>query len=364
MHYSVNSFTPFRDYIDALVHPSVRNDALMAARHRAFIGSRILLGLTALAAFPVWLVFNGVPGSLEAFVFGWMLLPIFNAYFLSSSGRYETAHVLAALALTFLISVIAARTGGIGSFAAVWLAMVPLEAALSSSRRTVAASAALAVGAIVMLALGGQLDMLPPARGAGLDRSLLAGLAIALAALYATAVALRAVALARTGLRLILRGEASYHLLARNTTDAITRHGRNGAVLFVSLAAESLFGARAARALGHGLFDRVMSPIVRPISPHAGRRGCARRSAHARVSRAALRLAPLHVMCRSSSGSRCAAARSITPVPTPRHPTRTAARSWLSCARSPSARHRSRRSRRHAATPSAPTRPRATSSPP
>ena len=42
-----------------------------------------------------------------------------------------------------------------------------------------------------------------------------------------------------------------------NMTDVITRHGRNGAVLFVSPAAETLFGVPAHELLGHGLFDRV-----------------------------------------------------------------------------------------------------------
>ena len=40
-------------------------------------------------------------------------------------------------------------------------------------------------------------------------------------------------------------------------TDVITRHGRHGAVLFVSPAAEPLFGAKVGELLGHGLFDRV-----------------------------------------------------------------------------------------------------------
>src|SRR5262249_18506350 len=44
---------------------------------------------------------------------------------------------------------------------------------------------------------------------------------------------------------------------ARNMTDVITRHGRNGSVLFASPAAETLFGAKVAGLLGHGLFDRV-----------------------------------------------------------------------------------------------------------
>ena len=40
-------------------------------------------------------------------------------------------------------------------------------------------------------------------------------------------------------------------------TDVITRHGRDGAVLFVSPAAQSLFGLRVAELHGQGLFDRV-----------------------------------------------------------------------------------------------------------
>jgi two-component system, cell cycle sensor histidine kinase DivJ len=250
----VSVLAPVRDYIDALVHPSARHDAMTAARHRAFIGSRIVIGLTALAAFPVYLVFNGVPGNLEALFFGWMLLPILNAYFLSHTGRYEAAHVLAALALTILVTVIAAGTGGIGSFAAVWLVVVPLEAALSASRQTVAVSGSFALGAAALLVLSGVGEA---AASSSSDRITLAALGIVSSAVYATLLALRAGSLARTGSRLLSAGEARYHLLARNMSDLITRHGRNGAVLFASPAAESLFGLSPRELLGHGLFDRV-----------------------------------------------------------------------------------------------------------
>jgi cell cycle sensor histidine kinase DivJ len=256
-HFNVSVLAPFRDYIDALVHPSARHDALMAARHRTFIGSRIFIGLTALAAFPVYLAAKGIPGPIEAFFFCWLLFPLLNAYFLSHTGRYEAAHVLAALSLTILVTVIAAATGGIGSFAAIWLVVVPLEAALSASRRAVAASAILAIGATAMLVLMGAAHVLPDAPAAGPDRAMMAGLGIVSSALFATAVALRAGSLARAGSRLLSVGEERYHLLARHMTDVITRHGRNGAVLFVSPAAEPLFGAPQHELIGHGLFDRV-----------------------------------------------------------------------------------------------------------
>jgi cell cycle sensor histidine kinase DivJ len=45
--------------------------------------------------------------------------------------------------------------------------------------------------------------------------------------------------------------------LAHATTDVITRHGRDGDVLFASPAAESLFGAPVAALHGRGLLQRV-----------------------------------------------------------------------------------------------------------
>ena len=91
----------------------------------------------------------------------------------------------------------------------------------------------------------------------GRDPSTLAAFGIVSAALYATGLALGAESLARTSFWLLFAEEDRYRLLARNVTDVITRHGRNGTVLFVSPAAELLFGAKAKDLLGHGLFDRV-----------------------------------------------------------------------------------------------------------
>lgn len=249
--------TPVWNYVDALVHPVAQQDALTAARHRAFIAPRLIGSFIALASFPVYLAFRGVPSLLEVAVFGWLVAPILVAYFLSRTGRYESAHVLSSLSLTGLVTVVAWCTGGIGSFAAIWLVVVPLEAALSASRRVVAVASTFALGGAGLLLSLSALDLLPPPVTAENTRGALAALGIISAALYATGLALGAETLARTSFWLLYAEEDRYRLLARNMTDAITRHGRNGDVLFVSPAAEPLFGARAADLLGHGLFDRV-----------------------------------------------------------------------------------------------------------
>ncbi|MEX0752399.1 MAG: PAS domain-containing sensor histidine kinase [Xanthobacteraceae bacterium] len=253
----MNSLAPVRDYIDALVHPSARQDTLTAARHRAFIAPRLLGSFAALAAFPIYLTMRGVPSALELFVFAWLLVPILIAYFLSRTGQYEGAHVLPSLALTGLVTVVAYKTGGIASFAAIWLVVVPLEAALSASRRVVATASIFAIGAAGLLLVLHAANLLPEADAAGSQQGVLAALGVISAALYATGLALGAESLAQMGFWLLYAEEDRYRLLARNMTDVITRHGRNGAVLFVSPAAEKLFGAKADNLLGHGLFDRV-----------------------------------------------------------------------------------------------------------
>jgi cell cycle sensor histidine kinase DivJ len=253
----VSFLTPVWNYVDALVHPAAQDDALAAARHRAFIAPRLIGSFTALASFPVYLAFRGVPSALEVGVFGWLVVPILIAYFLSRTGRYESAHVLSSLSLTGLVGVVAWCTGGIGSFAAVWLVVVPLEAALSASRRVVALASTFALAAAGLLLILSAAGLLPPAITVANEHGALAALGIISAALYATGLALGAESLTRTSFWLLYAEEDRYRLLARNMTDVISRHGRNGAVRFVSPAAERLFGVRTSDLTGHGLFDRV-----------------------------------------------------------------------------------------------------------
>ena len=140
-------FAQVRAYIDTLVHPSARLDPLTAARHRAFIAPRLIGGLVALTALPIHLAVRGVPNTLEIFIYAWLTAPILIACYLSRTGRFEAAQIMSSGAMTALIATIALATGGIASFAAVWLVVVPLEAALSASRRVVMTAAAFAIAA-------------------------------------------------------------------------------------------------------------------------------------------------------------------------------------------------------------------------
>jgi two-component system, cell cycle sensor histidine kinase DivJ len=253
----VSVLSIIRDCLDALLHPSARYDALTRARHRAFMAPRLLGSLAAFAAFPVYLALRGAPTAIEVAAFAWLIAPILLSWFLSRTGRYEGAHVLSSLALAGFVMIVAVATGGIASFAAVWLIVVPIEAALSASRRVVAFAFALAMSCAAALIVLGHFHLLPPSNlGTPLQGALI-GFGVVSATLYSAGLAFGAESLARTSVALLYREEERYRLLAHNMSDVLSRHSRNGAVQFISPAAEAMLGVPAPRLTGHGLFDRV-----------------------------------------------------------------------------------------------------------
>jgi two-component system, cell cycle sensor histidine kinase DivJ len=246
-----------RDCLDALLHPSAQYDALTRARHRAFMAPRLLGSLAAFAAFPIYLAMRGAPSALEVAAFSWLIAPILLSWFLSRTGRYESAHILSSLALAGLVMMVAVNTGGIESFAAVWLVVVPLEAALSTSRRVVAFASVLALSCAALLIAFGHFDVLPVPESSAALRGALMTAGVTSATLYAAGLAFGVESLARTSVSLLNVEEDRYRLLARNMSDVISRHSRNGAVQFISPAAEAMLGTPVSRLTQHGLFDRV-----------------------------------------------------------------------------------------------------------
>src|SRR6478672_6043254 len=203
-----------RDCLDALLHPSARYDALTRARHRAFMAPRLLGSLAAFAAFPVYLAMRGAPSAIEVAAFAWLIAPILLSWFLSRTGRYEGAHVLSSLAMAGMGMTLAIKTGGIESFAAIWLVVVPLEAALSASRRVVVFASILALACAALLIVLGYFDMLPASDSIAAYRGALTAFGVTSATVYAIGLAFGADSLARVSVSLLNVEEDRYHLLA------------------------------------------------------------------------------------------------------------------------------------------------------
>jgi cell cycle sensor histidine kinase DivJ len=253
----VSFLTPVWSYVDALLHPTAQQDALTAARHRVFIAPRLFGCFAALGSLPVYIALRGVPSPLEVGVFSWLALPILIVFYLSRTGNYERAHVLSSLALAGLATIVALCSGGIISFAAIWLVIVPVEAALSFSRRVVLSATLFALAGAGILLACGALGLLPQPLPTPEQQLTLSAVALISATLYAAGLAFGVEGLARTGFGLLHAEQDRYRILAEDTTDIVMRHSRNGSLLSVSSAVESLIGAPARELLGNGLFDRV-----------------------------------------------------------------------------------------------------------
>jgi cell cycle sensor histidine kinase DivJ len=227
------------------------------ARHRLFIGARLFGSFALLASFPIYVALRGAPGLLEVAGFAWLIAPILTAYYLSRTGQYERAHALSSLSLATLVTTVAINSGGVSSFAAAWLVAIPIEAALSSSRRVVSFSAALSLACAALLIALNVAGWLPVSQVPPHFSATFEAFGIASVVLYCGTLAFAAEMLGSTSRSLLYAEESRYRLLARNMSDVITRHRRNGAVEFISPAAQALFGVSTGRLVGHGLFDRV-----------------------------------------------------------------------------------------------------------
>ncbi len=216
---------------------------------------RLYGSLLALGVFPVFLALHGVPSALEFLVLAWMIFPIATACFLSRTGRYDAAQALSAFALTGIVTTVAAYSGGINSVAAIWLVLIPLEAALSGSRRAAAVAALLAVGGGGLLVVASSWFGLGP--GAERSTGALAALGAMSALIYATGIALSADSSVRANFMRFGREAEQPRLPALSPTDVITHHGHGGRIVHASANAEAVLGAPASDLQSFGLFDRI-----------------------------------------------------------------------------------------------------------
>ena len=246
----------FRGRVDALVHDAARGDEVIEARHRAFIVSHLCGGFVAVLAVPIYLYVVGMPGVFEALALLWLISPLALALFLSRSGRLAVAHLMSAMSLALLVGCVASVTGGLSSFILVWLAVVPVEAALSGSRRIVAAAVALSAAVLLALGISGLVALLP-APLVFANPATLGVIGVGSALVYVGGLALSIQDIHEKSMNVLRRSEARYRLMADNATDLITCHDEDGAVTFVSGALKPVLGENCGDVLGQRLVDQV-----------------------------------------------------------------------------------------------------------
>ena len=255
----LSSGVALADVFRPWVHASAGRDAALAARHLAVISSHVLGGVVAAAVLAGWFLLGGSIGLATAGACVAFLAPLAIAGFLSRTGRLDVAHLLSAAQLAAIVTLTAVMTGGTASFAIAWLALVPLEAALSGRARITALSAVLAVAIFIALAAAAAAGMLPAPAALAIDAATLTLVANLAAVLYAGAVAGSMVRIQSAARREIEASRERYRLIAENANDLVTRHDGTGRLEFASLASAAILGVPADRLVADG-FESVLGP--------------------------------------------------------------------------------------------------------
>lgn len=243
-------FDALSEALENLVHPSAAGDALESQRHVTFMASCFAAGGLASVVFPLALAFSNGVGIEVAIVLGWMLAQLPLALFLSQTGKLEQAYAGSTALFCLFLSVMCAVSGGLSSFALIWFAVIPVEAALSGSPRLV-----LGISALGAVLIGVLSFLVPSAPETASALSIAASSFGALA--YVMALALRFV---DENLRMkayLGAVEKRYRLLEEAAGDVLMKIGRDGTVTQLGGPLERILDISRRQATGDWLFQRV-----------------------------------------------------------------------------------------------------------
>ena len=224
---------------------------------RQFLLTQIASSVLALVAFPIWLLWSGTLTYEMAVSFVWLLGPLASALVLVRSRSIELAFLVSATTLAGLIATICAFTGGIQSFALVWLLIIPAEAALAKRRWVIVYSLVPLVSALAFLFYGAKANWFSAYEVIASSSEFGTFLGPLALILYVAALTFRVQTAYSASQQRLRVNEERYRLLANNTTDLITQHDSSGEIVFASPAAKTLLGVAPFEVCNDGLFDRV-----------------------------------------------------------------------------------------------------------
>ena len=237
-----------------LVHENARAHAAEFARHLAFMRLHIVMPLVAAAAAPLLLVLYGAPMLWHSLAFACAILPLLAIVLVARRGEIDEAHMICVaahggLALSLSLGV------GAGFAAAVWLALMPFEAAMGHCRRRLRAAIAAAVVLASTIGLLHMADFLPDVSLQGIQ-GIDAALALAGFA-YAGGLGLAFRDQREAALSEARAQSARHDRLASLIGDVALRFTRTGALVSASENCHERLGLRLREISGRGFFERT-----------------------------------------------------------------------------------------------------------
>ncbi|MBD1545213.1 sensor histidine kinase [Roseibium aggregatum] len=243
----------FYGQLDGFLHPSVADDPWQRPRHKAFLAGCFLSGTAALVVLPLHLALAGPTSPALTFLLAFMLGQWPLALYLLQSGNLERAYGFSSALFAAFLAGLCAITGGLSSFALVWFAVVPMEAALSGTRRIILAVCAACAGLLTLLAFLPEF----PALNAVSDPASMLLSALA-ACVYMTVLALRLALEQRRARGLIAAGEGRWRQLNDSTQEIACLCLADGTVKVLGGPLEDLLGLTQRQISGDWLFQRLL----------------------------------------------------------------------------------------------------------
>ncbi|MEM8839313.1 MAG: PAS domain-containing sensor histidine kinase [Pseudomonadota bacterium] len=226
-------------------------------QHRQFLTIQLVTSMLTLALFPVWILVEGSFSIVLASLVIWVIGPLAASVVLLKTRSLDLAFVIASISLVGLVCTVCLWTGGVRSFAIMWLLVVPFEAALSRKRYLVMFAMGLILFAMVFLVQIGQTGLWPQTTPLLMSDPLGFALGPLAVIAYSAMLTFRMESFQRKAEELILYNDHRYRLIAENVTDLITRHELDGTVTFASPSAGRLLNVQPSDLQGRGFFQRV-----------------------------------------------------------------------------------------------------------
>ena len=243
----------FYGQMDGFLHPSVTDDPWQRPRHKVFLASCFLNGTAALVILPLHLALAGPTSLGLTFLLAFMLGQWPLALYLIQSGNLERAYGFSAALFGAFLTGLCAITGGLSSFALVWFAVVPMEAALSGTRRIILTVCAACAGFLTLLAFLPEF----PAFNAVSEPTAMFFSALA-ACVYMAVLALRLAFEQRRARGLIAAGEGRWRQLNDSTQEIACLCLADGTVKVLGGPLEDLLGLTQRQISGDWLFQRLL----------------------------------------------------------------------------------------------------------
>ena len=248
------------------VHLSVRGRPRQMRRHASFIRQHLSGGMMGLFGGILFAVVTGGIDFFAAGAFALLAATAIPALFLRLTGNLAASYALSSTFLAILVGWLCLWTGGVDSPAIFWLAIVPMEAALSANRRNAVMAASVSVIVFSILAWMSLASGLPPAHLPGLDPFLVRMVAIIAAIVYACALAMRTQEAYLRAEEAADTEEARYRVVADNASDLVTRHTMDGTVVFATPAARRLLNVSPHKLLGMKLSDVARAEDAKAVT--------------------------------------------------------------------------------------------------